>query len=167
MSKKILVYHWTAGANKPNNLDLNSYQLLIDSEGNIYKGTNPNPSSIAGLNTIAYNIALCGMCGYTSPKNIGKYPITQIQLERAWEKGARVIKALGISPKKIYTHSYIGQLFSEGKLCKELGIQKNQWLCNNKGKIDIDFLPTKPDLNREQILDLFRKKIVWYMSKIN
>ena len=46
MSKKILVYHWTAGANKPNNLDLNSYQLLIDSEGNIYKGNNPKPCAV-------------------------------------------------------------------------------------------------------------------------
>lgn len=169
MAKKTLIcYHWTAGTYKPNSTDLNSYQLLIGGDGTVYKGTNPNPSSITGLNSITYNIALCSMLGATEAnckKGIyGSYPITKVQLEKAWSEGAKVMKQLGIKSDRIFTHSVISQLYRDGKLCSTLGIQPNRWLANTKFKWDIDYLKDYPNLNRQGILDLFRQKVQWYYN---
>lgn len=167
--KTIICYHWTGGTHKPNATDLDSYQILIGGMGEVYKGTNPNPSSIAGLNSITYNIALCSMAGATESKckkgNFGDYPITRLQLEKAWYLGAVAMKEYKIPSSMIFTHSYIGQLFSEGKLCTTLNIKPNKWLVGNVSKWDIDYLKDYPSLDRKGILDLFRSKAQWYYNK--
>lgn len=164
--RDILVYHWTAGLRKPNTIDLDSYQLLIGGDGTVYEGINPSPSSIAGLNSKTYNIALCGMHGYKSRFNPGDQGFTKIQLEVAWKKGAEVVKKYNIPIHRIFTHSVIGQKVLEGTLCEELNITSNKWLKDNVGKVDIDHIHIYPALGRNEILDLFRNKVHWYYGKV-
>ena len=74
MAVKYIIGHWTGGNHKPCQLDLDSYQLLIDSEGKRYEGKPVGKaSSIGGMNSITYNISCCGGLFHT--------PITKAQQE--------------------------------------------------------------------------------------
>lgn len=155
MAVKFIIGHWTGGNYKPCQLDLDSYQLLIDGEGNRYEGKPVGKAaSIGGMNSITYNISCCGGRINT--------PITKVQQEAFFKACAEKIKEYNLTVSDFYTHAEIG------RMCKYNTIQKivpyNEWLYQNIGKIDLTVLPTiKGD--PEKTGNYIRHKIKWYLKK--
>jgi hypothetical protein len=156
MTVKFIVGHWTGGNYKPCQLDLDSYQLLIDGEGQRHEGKPVGQTaSTGGMNSITYNISCCG--------GLARTPITKVQQEAFFKACAEKLKEYGLTVDKFYTHAEIGQM------CKANTIQKllpyNEWLYQNIGKRDLTVLPTiKGD--PEKTGNYIRHKIKWYLSKI-
>lgn len=162
---KRIIYHWTAGTNFPNDTDLLHYHYVIDDKGRIHQGVfsvkdNENcldevyAAHTGGGNTGSIGIAFAGMKGYTSVFNVGRYPLTQVQLEAGWKLGAELVKQydLDIKDKEtIQTH---------------YGFAQRNPKSLSAGKIDITFLPSMPNVQRNEIEDLFREKVLWYMDKV-
>lgn len=157
---KRIIIHWTAGTGKPNNIDKEHYHFLIDSEGNIYKGVylpedneNCNDGKYAqhtgGGNTGSIGIALCGMLGFNSDRNIGKYPLTKIQCERAFKLISSLAKKynIEINERTVMTHY-------------EFGLRNPK--TTSSGKIDIVYLPPYPSVSRRDVGDFIRNKVNWY-----
>lgn len=160
---KRIIIHWTAGASFPNNVDKNHYHYLIDGSGNIHRGVytpedNENCTDgryaqhTGGGNTGSIGIALCGMYGFKSSKNIGKYPITRIQCERMFRLVAELSQKykITISPDTVMTHY-------------EFGLKNPK--TTSFGKIDIVYLPPFPNVSKVNIGDFIRNKILWYKNK--
>lgn len=163
MSIKYIILHHTGGNYKPNEIDLKSYQLLIDGEGNSHKGTKKT-SSTGGMNSITYNIAVCCHFGYKSPELQGNYPLTHIQFEAMCKKAAEACKCFNVPIKNVYTHYEIGQM------CRSQEILKlttwNKWLISNMSKIDLNYLNFKPDIKTDEVGDYIRNKINWYYKEL-
>ena len=155
MTVKYIIGHWTAGALKPNKLDLNSYQLLIDGEGNLHKGLAVGcAASTGGMNSITYNISCCG--GLSSSK------LTPVQIEKFFKTCAEKLKEYNLTVDKFYTHAEIGEMCKDGSIKNLLTL--NKWLYQNKGKIDLTVLPYMSG-NAKQTGDFIRNKIKWYYDK--
>lgn len=159
-----IIIHWTAGSNYPNETDKAHYHFLIDKTGRVINGRfKPEDNEVCkpgkyaphtgGGNTGAVGIGLCGMCGFVNRDNIGHYPLTKIQVERCFKLIAELSKkySIPIDAKHVMTHYEFG--------CKHLNT-------TSKGKIDIVFLSTNPDLSPDKIGNHFRQKAKWYLSKI-
>lgn len=153
----------TAGAYKPNATDLAHYHYLIDDEGKVYEGNFKPEANLncqdgvyaahcGGGNTGAIGVALCGMAGYKSPQNVGKYPLKQIQFERAYKLCAQLCKkyALDINPITVMTHYEFG---------------KRNPQTSSAGKIDINFIPYNPTLKPDEVGDFIRGKVRWYYER--
>ena len=146
----------TAGKYKPCQLDLNSYQLLIDGEGKIHSGKPVGKtSSTGGMNSITYNISCCGGLSHT--------PIKPVQIEAFFKTCAEKVKEYGLSVNDFYTHAEIGEMCKNGSI-KNL-LSYNKWLYQNKGKIDLTVLPYIKGSAKETG-DFIRRKIKWYLAKI-
>ena len=170
MDVKYIIGHWTAGLHKPNKLDLGSYQLLIDDEGNLYNGmTIGCASSTGGMNSITYNIACCG--------GLSNSRLTKVQIEKFFKMCAIKLKAYNLTPDKFYTHAEIGEMTRaydlkrknkpynhEYDLITNL-LTYNTYLLANIGKIDLTILPYLTG-TAKQTGDFIRNKICWYYTKI-
>lgn len=161
--KKIII-HWTAGTNQPNNTDYQHYHYLINGDGLVTKGKytpednlNCSDGKYAAHcgegNTGAIGIAMCGMAGYKSPKEVGKYPLTAVQVERTFKLIAELSKKydISITPQTVMTHYEFG---------------KKNPTTSSAGKIDITYLPCYHKYTKDEIGDLFRSKSKWYLKHI-
>lgn len=156
MTVRFIILHWTGGSYKPCQLDLNSYQLLID--GNGYKHIGKpvgKASSTGGMNSITYNISCCG--------GLPNTPIKPVQIEAFFKACAEKVKEYNLTVNDVYTHAEIGEMCKTGEITKLL--PNNKWLYQNKGKIDLTVLPYIKG-NAKQTGDFIRNKIKWYISKI-
>jgi len=134
-----IIFHWTAGTNKPNNLDLQHYHFLVDGNAMITRAVPVARNSSKGLqvgyaahtlncNTGAIAISLCGMAGaIEAPFDAGSYPINEPQLLKAIEIGRELasVYKISITPKTVLSHAEVQ---------KNLGIQQ-------RGKWDIAVFP--------------------------
>ncbi|MCM1296023.1 MAG: N-acetylmuramoyl-L-alanine amidase [Muribaculaceae bacterium] len=161
--KKIII-HWTAGANQPNNTDYQHYHYLINSDGLVTKGKyNPEDNEncndgkyaqhCGGGNTGAIGIALCGMAGFNGLASSTKYPLTAVQVERAFKLIAELSKQynIAINSQTVMTHY-------------EFGLKNPK--TTSAGKIDITYLSCYPRYSKNEIGDLFRNKAIWYKQKL-
>lgn len=162
MAVRYIIGHWTAGQLKPNKIDLNSYQLLIDGDGNLHKGLAVGcASSTGGMNSITYNISCCG--GLSSSR------LTRVQIEKFYKTCAEKLKEYGLTVDKFYTHAEIGEMCKNGTITKLLPY--NRYLSQNIGKIDLTILPID-DKNLTYKADAhttgekIRQKIKWYYEKL-
>ncbi len=159
-----IIIHWTAGTGVPNSVDLKHYHFLIDKYGRINNGIfkpedNENcydgkyAAHTGGGNTGAIGVAMCGMCGYSSPDKIGSYPINKVQCEATFMTVAKLAKKynINIDDKHIMTHYEFG---------------KNNPKTSSAGKIDIVYLPPYPDVKQNQIGDFIRNKVKWYAQRL-
>lgn len=154
MTVKYIIGHWSGGGCKPNSTDLKSYQLLIDTSGQVYNGTpQGKTASTGGINSISYNISCCGG---------GTIKLTTIQCERFFKECAVKLKQYNLTPDKFYTHHEIGEMCRDKSITKLL--PHNKWLYQNIGKIDLTVLPY--DLKGKKSGDFIRNKILWYFEKI-
>ena len=164
MALNKIIIHWTAGTNKANGVDILHYHYLIDGEGAVITGKykpednlNCNDGKYAqhcgGGNTGAIGVSMCGMAGFTSSKNVGKYPLTKIQCERMFKLCAELCKRykIAITPQTIMTHYEFGKAHPN---------------TTSYGKIDIVYLPPYPDIAKDKVGDFIRGKIQWYYDKI-
>ena len=157
---KRIILHWTAGQHEPNRVDLLHYHFCVSNKGTVSIGryspkdnrnlTNGRYAAHAKLlNRGAIGVALCGMMGAKSNEEPGLFPITGKQLEASFKLLADLCKQYNISPDEVYTHSEADLKFNK---------------LDNR-KIDINFLPCKPKLTREEIGDFIRGKVKWYLGK--
>lgn len=154
MTIRYIVTHHTGGNYKPCQLDLNSYQLLIDNEGKRYEGKPVGKtSSTGGMNSITYNIACCG--------GLDRTPITKVQIEAMFKAVADKCHEYGLKPQNCYTHAAIGEMCRKGTITMLLPY--NRWLYQNIGKIDLTKIPyiTGSAIETD---DFIRKKILWYYN---
>lgn len=159
-----IIIHWTAGNTQPNNIDYQHYHYLINGNGVRIKGKyepedNENckdgiyAAHTGGGNTGAIGVALCGMLGYKSKNNVGKYPIRQAQCEAAFKLIAELCRKynIAISPLTVMTHYEFG---------------KKHPNTSSAGKIDITWLPYSNNLTADQCGDFIRNKILWYYQRL-
>ena len=160
---KRIIIHWTAGATKPNATDLQHYHYLIDNDGKIYNGKykpedNENcqdgiyAQHTGGGNTGSIGISMCGMCGFKSSKDVGKYPLTKKQCESTFKICADLCKKyeIAITPQTVMTHYEFGKANPQ---------------TTSNGKIDIIYLPPYPTITKDKIGEFIRNKIKWYYNK--
>lgn len=153
---KYVIGHWTAGNYKPCNLDLNSYQMLIDGDGIVHTGKPVGQaSSTGGMNSITYNISCCG--------GLNSTPIKAKQIESFFKNCAIILKKYNLSVDKFYTHAEIGQMVKDKTITKLL--PNNSYLKQNIGKVDLMKLPY--NLNGMTHGDFIRHKIKYYYLKLN
>lgn len=157
--KRIIIHH-TAGGWKPNSTDLKAYHFLIDLNGEVIKGKftpEDNEDCTDGEyaahtlkgNTGSIGVAACCNYGFTlsRPKDT-HYPLTGLQFERICKLCAGLCLKYKIKIENVYTH---------------YGFDKAHNI--KQGKVDITYLPFRPDLNPLQVQDYFRNKIKWYVTK--
>lgn len=154
MTVKYIILHWTGGGCKPNTIDLNSYQMIIDTTGQVYNGKpQSKSSSTGGMNSITYNISCCGG---------GTIKLTTLQCERMFKETAVKLKQYSLTVDKVYTHHEIGEMCRNKTIARLLPY--NKWLYQNVGKIDLTSLPY--DLKGKTSGDFIRNKISWYLERI-
>lgn len=159
-----IILHWTAGTNQPNNTDYEHYHYVINGDGLVIKGkhsvqdnkncTDGNYAAhTGGGNTGSIGVAVCGMNGYTNSKNVGKYPLTLVQVERMYKLVAELCKlyAIPITPTTVLTHYEFGQLHPK---------------TTSYGKIDITWLPKVTNLQAKDYGDFIRSKVKWYYQRL-
>lgn len=170
MDVKYIIGHWTAGLHKPNKIDLNSYQLLIDGEGELHNGMAVGCSaSTGGMNSITYNIACCG--GLSSSR------LTRIQVEKFFKICAIKLSIYNLTLDKFYTHAEIGEMTRaydlkkrgkiynhDYKLITEL-LPYNSYLLANVGKVDLTILPHISG-DAKTTGNFMRNKIKWYYERL-
>ena len=159
---KRIIIHWTAGTNQPNNVDKEHYHYLIDGEGKVYQGKykpedNENCSDgryaahTGGGNTGSIGVSMCGMAGFKSSIDVGKYPLTKKQCEACFKLCSDLCKKynIPITNKTVLTHYEFG---------------KQNPLTSSAGKIDIIYLPPYPTVFKDDVGNFIRSKIRWYSS---
>lgn len=159
---KRIIIHWTAGTGKPNATDLQHYHYLVDSMGVVHNGNyrpedNENctdgryAAHTGGGNTGSIGVALCGMCGFKSSKDMGKYPLAKRQVEATFKLCADLCKKykIPITKQTVMTHYEFG---------------KANPSTSSAGKIDIIYLPPYPEQTTDKIGDFIRNKIRWYFK---
>lgn len=161
---KRIIIHWTGGTNFPNSLDLTHYHFVVDKNGRVIEGKFKPSDNLncydgryaahtGGGNTGSIGIAVCGMLGYEGPKRVGQFPILQVQMETLFKKCAELCKQYNISigPDTVLTHY-------------EFGLKNPK--TTSAGKIDINFLPYKPELKPGEVGDFIRGKVKWYRERV-
>jgi len=95
---------------------------------------------------------MCGMAGFSSSKNVGKYPLTKVQCERCFKLIAELSKKYNIliTPQTVMTHYEFGKAHPNA---------------TSAGKPDITFLPPFSYLSPNEIGSFIRNKAKWYLDK--
>lgn len=159
-----IVLHWTAGTNQPNSTDYQHYHYLVTGDGLIIEGKYKPADNMdcndgvyaahcGGGNTGSIGVAMCGMLGFKSAKDVGKYPLTKVQCERTFKLIAELCKnyKIQINPYTVFTHY-------------EFGLRNPN--SSSAGKIDIIYLPPYPFVEKSKVADFIRDKIKWYYKKL-
>ena len=172
MSQWKLVVHWTAGPYTMTSLDYEHYHFTVGRDGEIAHGKFKPEDNIPGPhglqsghyaahcgngNSWAIGVSLRGMGGYRGRSSIGKYPLTQKQCEAAWQFIAGLCKQykIEVTPDTVETHYEFG-----------MKMKKINPKSSSIGKIDINFLPFKPELKDHEVGDYIRNKVKWYLGKL-
>ena len=159
---KRIIIHWTAGTNQPNATDLQHYHFLVDAMGVVYYGKykpedNENcqdgryAQHTGGGNTGSIGVSMCGMCGFRSSTDVGKYPLTKKQCEATFKLIAQLCKKykLAVNPQTVLTHYEFGKAHPN---------------TSSAGKIDIIYLPPYPEQTTDKIGNFIRNKVRWYST---
>lgn len=161
---KRIILHWSAGRHYPSMFEKRYYHFLIDADGKVYAG-NYKPKDnddctdgyyaahTGGGNTGSIGVCLCGMYGYKSKTDCGKFPITKVQFEACMKFVAELcIKYdLKISSLTVMTHYEFGKLHPK---------------TTSAGKIDITYLPPYPWVSQNDAGNFIRTKVRWYKEKL-
>ena len=150
--KRIIIHH-TAGSYIPNNTDKKAYHYLIDNNGKVFEGTykpedneNCNDGKYAAHtlkgNTGSIGVSACCNMKFNLTTKVSPYPLTLTQFKSICKLCSELCKKYKISVDNIFTH-YGFDLAHNIK----------------QGKVDITYLPFKPELNPIQVQNYFRTEI--------
>jgi N-acetyl-anhydromuramyl-L-alanine amidase AmpD len=97
---------------------------------------------------------MCGMCGFQSVNNVGKYPLTAVQCEATFKLLAELCKQynIPITPETVLTHYEFGRTHRN---------------TSSYGKIDIIHLTPYPNVKQDEIGDFIRGKVRWYFQRLS
>lgn len=158
--------HWTAGAHKASETDKDHYHVLVEADGKVIKGNcdiAANSASNASgqkahhtlnANTGALAVSMCCMAGaIQSPLNLGKYPLTKEQ----WDKAAIVVAELCRHYNVPVTNKTV---LSHAEVQKNLGITQ-------RGKWDIAILPWDRTFDTSwECGDQFRRQVQEHLDRL-
>ncbi len=161
---KRIILHWTAGTGFPSSYDKNFYHFLVDKNGKTHFGdyepeanldvkTGRYAAHTGGGNTGSIGVTACGMAGFVSASNVGKYPLTRVQLEAVFALCASLCEkySIPVTPATVLTHY-------------EFGLKNPR--TSSAGKIDLTYLPPFPDVEMRNIGGFIRSKVEWYRLKL-
>jgi len=165
MSDWLLTMHWTAGSYVASDFDRQFYHDLIDGQGRHVPGKFQPEANIpilrngqyaahcGGGNSYNIGLAICGMAGFQSTDNPGRFPLTRKSFEAACKRAAVRCDQykIPIVSDRVFTHYEFGR--------RHPGT-------SSAGKIDIIYLPFEPSLHRDEVGDFMRNKVRWYLSKL-
>lgn len=159
------ITHWTAGAPKASNLDLNHYHLITEHDGTYVKGREDIADNVVtsdgdyaahtrNLNTDSMGLAMAGMHdAVESPFDPGPYPIMEHQFERhcALVAQKHVEYGIPITEETCLTHAEVEP---------RLGVKQ-------AGKWDLTRLVFKPELvGAFPVGDYMRERVRHYVTEI-
>ena len=160
---KRIIIHWTAGKYYPTQYEKQFYHFLIDKDGKVFEGICVPEDNLdctdgkyaahtGGGNTASIGVSMCGMSGFYSRVNAGKYLITKVQFESCMNLCARLSLKYGIPVTKssVMTHYEFGKANPK---------------TSSFGKIDIVYLPCYPHVAKDDVGNFIRTKIRWYKDK--
>ena len=150
--KRIIIHH-TAGSYTPNNTDKKAYHYLVDNNGKVFEGIykpedneNCNDGKYAAHtlkgNTGSIGVSACCNMKFNLTAKVSPYPLTLAQFKSICKLCSELCKKYKISVDNIFTH-YGFDLAHNIK----------------QGKVDITYLPFKPELNPIQVQNYFRTEI--------
>ncbi len=157
-SMKRVITHWTAGGHKASDIDKAHYHILVESDGNLVRGThsikdnvstgdNVYAAHVALFNTGSIGVSICCMAGAKEkPFNAGNFPMTKKQ----WETMAQVVAELcdfyeiEVTEKTVLGHAEVPLFFPN----------KPQ-----PGKWDPLVLPWDTSLTKSQVGEQFRSLV--------
>lgn len=150
-----VILHWSGGGPKATLLDRSHYHFCANADGTIIRGLRAPGQYLQhtrNLNTGSVGLSLCGMGGAVEGKSFGKWPLTSVQVERACEAAAQVLKRYGLSVTQntCLCHSEVTHVYGK--------IQRGKW--------DIDCLQFRPDLDAAGVHVLLRRKVLWYYDRM-
>jgi hypothetical protein len=136
---KRIIWHWSAGAHTPSDLDKQHYHFIIDGAGKVHPGkfapeANEKPQKgkyaahTLNCNTGSIGIAVAAMAGAVErPFNAGSHPITPAQVDALVTLSRKLGAQYGIpvTPETMLSHAEVQPV---------LGIKQ-------RGKWDIAWLP--------------------------
>ena len=158
-----IVAHWTGGGPRANSTDRKAYHAIAEHDGDIVAGIpfernfrSPLPSGYAahtgGFNTGRAGFAWAGMAGYTGRRGSETSAITEIAFEAGCEFLAVLCRAwalLPMNPDDLCTHLEVWTVHQvRGK--------------RNHEKTDIEYLPFRPDLGRDEVGPYLRSRVETY-----
>lgn len=150
--KRIIIHH-TAGTYIPNSTDKKAYHYLVDNNGKVFEGIykpedneNCNDGKYAAHtlkgNTGSIGVSACCNMKFNLTTKVSPYPLTLTQFKSICKLCSELCKKYKISVDNIFTH-YGFDLAHNIK----------------QGKVDITYLPFKPELNPIQVQNYFRNEI--------
>lgn len=161
---KRIILHWTAGTGFPSSYEKNFYHFLVDKNGATHFGVYPPEANLnvktgkyaahtGGGNTGSIGVAACGMAGFVSAADVGKYPLTRLQLEAVFALCASLCAkySIPITASTVLTHY-------------EFGVKNPT--TTSAGKIDLTYLPPFPKVKKGDVGGFIRSKVEWYRLKL-
>ncbi|HUE96926.1 MAG TPA: N-acetylmuramoyl-L-alanine amidase [Longimicrobiaceae bacterium] len=153
-----IVLHWTGGGRTANSADLGAYHFVVEHDATVRRGRWPVGANMrqvggddyaihtGGFNSFRVGISAAGMKDYVSREQPGHCPLTEVQVRRMAEVAAYFLALAALDPldpRRLCTHREVWTLHSiKGK--------------QNHLKRDIEFLPFRPDLGRDEVGDFLR-----------
>lgn len=161
-----VVLHWTAGGPRANAVDLKAYHFVVEKDGNVRRGFWPVVANMrkvsggdyamhtGGFNSYRVGISGAGMMSYESPREVGPYPLTQVQVERMCELAAYFCQLGDLDPLQVES------VLTHREVWTKLGIKGTR----NHLKLDIEHLPFALSIDKEDVGDHLRSRTAWYLN---
>lgn len=157
---KNLILHWDAS--RDGIFFPERYHYIVKRDGTHFKGTYSPTDNLnckdgkyaahcGGGNTGRIGVCLNGALGYRNKNHLGKFFITNVQIEATCKLCAELCKTYGLSPSDCITHA-------------EFGLSHPN--TSSRGKIDINYLPDGT-FGIYEVGEALRKKIRWYYENIS
>lgn len=148
-----VVLHWTGGGSKANAVDLGAYHYVVEADGTVRAGVpvawnmrrlspaDEYAAHAGGWNSYRVGIAAAGMRGYRSRSSPGSAPLTEPQVRRMCELAGYFLALDNLEPldpRHLCTHREVWTIH---------GVKGS----HNDTKLDIEYLPFRPDLKPESV----------------
>lgn len=163
-SLKRVIIHWDGGTGIVTEHAKQCYHYMVDKKCNVIKGVCTPEDNISckdgkyaphtgGGNTGSIGVSILGMFGFTQREKKTPYPFSKNQFEKFMLLIAQVCKKyqIPITENTVLTHYEFGRKHPD---------------TTSRGKVDIVYLPFKPELCPSEVCSYIRRKVAWYSQHL-
>ena len=161
-----VVLHWTGGGTRANSVALRAYHYVVESDATVEQGVFPVAANMrqitgdsyaahtGGWNSYRVGLSAAGMRGYAGRNEPGDAPLTAPQIRRLCELAAYSLSLNDLDP------------LNPAYLCTHLEV----WTIHrvkgtrNHQKLDIEYLPFRPEIPRSEVGPFLRRLTAEIMS---
>lgn len=163
-----VIVHWTGGVYTVSGPDKAHYHAIIGKDGVAVKGYTPTGWICAhtrNLNSGSYGLSIAAMAGAQEGGPYGKWPMTELQWERAAQAAADVVHAydLRLYERTVLCHQEVTYVY--GPEATPPGPES----LRQRGKWDVSELPWERKQgiarSKEAVWAHFRAKVQWYLRE--